>query len=526
MDGILQRVVSIIIAVAIFFILPVYIAYEKRDDISYALALKITTDFVENVNSRGYISADMYNDFISKLSVTQNTYDIYMEHTAKKYNPVIYSYTDDLKTIRAKFDYNLYKDQYQEGQIIVSDGTNAGTYNNLVLAYDLSEKKYTQDQILSVIDSTDKTLTLNTNLDTYKSMDYRSLPAISSIYEIEESNDSHNIYTMNEGDEFSVIIKNKNTTMATIIYNAITFGLAGNNNTRIYVNYGGTVKAETYRDKKVDDDTKNYNTETTDPNISSLVNSYISNGLVVLLNGEYNGGSTHSNTTNVWSDLSGNLNNAALSNFDFNDESGWRFDGLHFTGKEYAGISDLDFDEMTLEVVVRFDSITDTNNPTQSVLSNINSGGAGIIFNQLNSTDVSKRGKISFDIYTEDENGNVSTTPSSVVGNDVIQANKVYSISASFGRVNLDTDESGMAYESFVQLLGINGNVDGKDFSGTYYKPATGSNFIIGGNPLAGVGANTQLKGTIYSVRIYNRALTEEEIKQNYEIDKQKYSIE
>ena len=357
-------------------------------------------------------------------------------------------------------------------------------------------------------------------------MDYRSLPAISSIYEIEGSDDPHNIYTMNEGDEFSVIIKNKNTTMATIIYNAITFGLSGNNNTKIYVNYGGTVKAETYRNKKVDDDIKNYNTETTDPNISSLVNSYISNGLVVLLNGEYNSGATHSNTTNVWSDLSGNLNNAALSNFDFNDESGWRFDGLHFTGKEYVGISDLDFDEMTLEVVVRFDSITDTNNPTQSVLSNINSGGAGIIFNQLNSTDVSKRGKISFDIYTEDENGNVSATPSSVVGNDVIQANKVYSISASFGRVDLDTDESGMAYESFVQLLGINGNVDGKDFSGTYYKPATGSNFIIGGNPLAGVGANTQFKGTIYSVRIYNRALTEEEIKQNYEIDKQKYSIE
>ena len=83
-----------------------------------------------------------------------------------------------------------------------------------------------------------------------------------------------------------------------------------------------------------------------------------------------------------------------------------------------------------------------------------------------------------------------------------------------------------MAYETFVQLLGINGEVDGKDFDGTYNKPATGSNFIIGGNPLAGVGANAQLKGTVYSVRIYNRALTEEEIKQNYEIDKQKYGIE
>ncbi len=525
MEGILQRVVSIIIAVAIFFILPVYIAYEKKDDISYSLALKITTDFVENVNSRGYISADMYNEFISELSVTQNTYDVYLEHTAKKYNPVIYSYTDDLKTIRGKFDYNLYKDQYEEGQIVISEGSNAGTYNNLVLAYDLSEKKYTQDQILSVISSTDKRVTINTSLDSYKNIDYRTLPAISSIYEINDD-DQYNIYTMNEGDEFSVIIKNKNTTMATIIYNAITFGLAGNNNTRIYVNYGGTVKAETYRSKEVYDDTENYSTDTTDPNISSLVNSYISNGLMLVFNGEYNNGTTHSNSTNVWADLSGNVNNGTLSGFEFNDESGWRYDGLHFTGKEYVGISNLDFDEMTIEVVVRFDSITDPDNSQQSVLSNINSGGCGIVFNQLNSTDISKRGKISFDVYTEDEYGNVSSTPSSVIGSDVIQANKIYSISASFGRINLDTDESGMAYETFVQLLGINGEVDGKDFDGTYNKPATGSNFIIGGNPLAGVGANAQLKGTVYSVRIYNRALTEEEIKQNYEIDKQKYGIE
>ena len=51
MDGILQKVVSVLIAVVILFILPVYIAYEKKDDISYALALKITTDFVDNVNA-------------------------------------------------------------------------------------------------------------------------------------------------------------------------------------------------------------------------------------------------------------------------------------------------------------------------------------------------------------------------------------------------------------------------------------------------------------------------------------------
>ena len=209
MDGILQKVFSILIAVVILFILPVYVAYEKKDDISYALALKITTDFVDNVNSKGYITSDMYNDFITKLAVTQNSYDIYMEHTSKKYNPVIYSYTDDLSTIRAKFDYNLYKNEYDAGQIVISDGTKAGTYNNLVLAYDLAEKKYTEEQILDVISSTDRSLTIDTSLDMYKNIDYRSLPAITSIY-MPDSNTK--VYTMNEGDEFSVIIKNKNTT--------------------------------------------------------------------------------------------------------------------------------------------------------------------------------------------------------------------------------------------------------------------------------------------------------------------------
>ena len=79
MDGVLQKIAAIIISVVIFFILPVYVAYEKKDDIAYALALKITTDFVENVNSKGYITSQMYYDYVGKLAVTQNTYDIYIQ---------------------------------------------------------------------------------------------------------------------------------------------------------------------------------------------------------------------------------------------------------------------------------------------------------------------------------------------------------------------------------------------------------------------------------------------------------------
>lgn len=516
MDGVLQKVVSTLIAIVILFILPVYIAYEKKDDISYALALKITTDFVDNVNNKGYLTQEMYNDFISKLSVTQNSYDIYMEHTAKKYNPVIYSYTDDLTTIRAKFDYNLHKAEYDAGQITTSDGV----YNNLILAYDLSEKKYTEQQILDVISSTDRTLTTATTLDVYKNLDFRTLPATSNIY-MPKSNTK--VYTMSEGDEFNVIIKNKNSTLATIMYNAITFGIASQNNTRIYVNYGGTIKAETYRDRSVLDDNVNYNKPDENPasSSSSLVNSYITNGLVALFNGEYNNGTSHSNMVDVWKDLSGNNNNAMLSGFDFNDESGWIYNGLQLTGKEYVSIDGIDSDEYTIEVVAKFDTVQDTENSEQSVLSNLNMGGLGLVFNQLNSTNVAKRGKMSFDVYTDNEENPIS----SVMIDNVIQANRVYSMSGSVGKIGLDKDANGLMYETNTQLICINNKANGIPFTGAYQKPASGSSFIIGGNPLAGAGAQTQFKGTIYCIRVYDRALTEEEIKENYKIDKERYGL-
>ena len=98
-----------------------------------------------------------------------------------------------------------YKDEYENGEIVIDNGSNAGTYNNLILAYDLSEKKYTEEQILDVISSTDKTLNIDMSLDAYKNLDYRSLPGVTSIYMPEHDT---KVYTMNKGDEFNVIIKN------------------------------------------------------------------------------------------------------------------------------------------------------------------------------------------------------------------------------------------------------------------------------------------------------------------------------
>lgn len=518
MEGMLQRVVSIIVAVVIFFILPVYVAYEKRDDISYALALKMTTDFVENVKSKGYISSDMYADYITKLAVTENSYDIYLEHTAKKYNPVIYSYTDDLKTIRAKFDYNLYKDEYKQGQITIGSGNYAGTYNNLILAYDLSEKIYTQEQILAMISTNQNALAEANNLDYYRNLDYRSLPATSNLYKLDSQ--ANNIYTMNQGDEFNVIIKNKNITMASVIFNLVTFGAGSKNTTKVYVNYGGTIKAETYRDRVVNDDTANNNERTT-ANTSELVNSYITKDLVVLLNGEYNSGDSHSNTTEVWSDLSGSRNDAVLNGFAFNDESGWIYNGLQFTGNEYISIPNIDSDEITIEIVAKIDNMNVNNNIP--LLTNLNNGGVGLQFVKATNTS----GNVRFDVSYRDVSALVVTDE--VNNRTELKQGGVYSISGSFGKIELeasrDDDEEGNKAYTTAILLGVNGNVEGKDFRTTYLKPATGTSFVVGGNAIVGATPQTNFSGTIYSIRIYSRALTDKEIKENFEIDKVKYGI-
>ena len=54
MEDNLQRVFSVLISVLILFLMPLYITFEKMDDISYSLALKITSNFVDNVNAKGY----------------------------------------------------------------------------------------------------------------------------------------------------------------------------------------------------------------------------------------------------------------------------------------------------------------------------------------------------------------------------------------------------------------------------------------------------------------------------------------
>lgn len=255
MDDNLQKVFSVLISILIFFILPLYITFEKLDDISYSLALKITSNFVDNVTAKGYLSEEMYNDFITRLSVTGNVYEVKMEHVSKKYTPVYYLYNrnenSDNGKVKLKKDYSEY----------INWLNNNPVSNNAKLSYSTSEVKYSEKQILNVIKNKDNIKPFSEmSISDYVNINLEDIPVIPYMYANynvskddsgfirAQINNENKIYTMNKGDEFNVRIRNENVTIATILFNAFTLGVGGvENNTRVYINYGGTIQEEEYR---------------------------------------------------------------------------------------------------------------------------------------------------------------------------------------------------------------------------------------------------------------------------------------
>lgn len=229
MEDIIQRVFAVIFVVLVFFAMPLYMTFEKKDDISYALATKITSNFVDEVTAKGYLSESMYNDFISKLAVTGNTYDIKLEHIARKYSPVVNIYKKDnnQSSLQQTLEYqgnevseiNNKKD-YKVGETVYSKEN-----WDVEVTYSMYEEFYTEKQILRYL----------TESSSNTKMKY-------------QDSDNKIVYTMSVGDEFGVIVKNTNTTIATMFFNTFTFGAMSEENPRVYINYGGTIKNEEYRD--------------------------------------------------------------------------------------------------------------------------------------------------------------------------------------------------------------------------------------------------------------------------------------
>ena len=241
MENSLETILAFLLSVIIFFIFPIYIAYEKKDDLSYAAASKYVGDFVEEVKIKGYISTDMYQKLKERLATTGNTYDIYMEHRANKIYPV------EIKDKNG----NVTGYDYKEVKILNTEKQILPVICNLDAAGEYVQKNY-YDENDKRIDLTVYRQINEEKISGVKTVDYENtkienLPDIVPVFYIEDKEGNKEyIYTMNIGDEFTIRVKNNNISIAASLFDSLSTNFVDTDKTRVYINYGAVITSEKY----------------------------------------------------------------------------------------------------------------------------------------------------------------------------------------------------------------------------------------------------------------------------------------
>jgi len=242
--------------------------------------------------------------------------------------------------------------------------------------------------------------------------------------------------------------------------------------------------------------------------INNIVKDYSRTGLVL----QYDGYTSPSG--NIWSDLSGNGNNGFMSGFNGTTESGWNTNGIALDGiDDYIyTTNEVSYPIVTVQIIAEIKSLETVDWTYDHFISNYESGGYGFVTN--NSIDGSSyidvpQNKIGFSVY-------VDGYKSAYSNNNVI-LNQVYYLTGRYDGNTINLWINGTKQTGSTSINGIIGD------------PAGNQNFIIGGNPDGGLDnttfQNMNTHEKIYAVRIYNRALTEDEINRNYQLDKIRFGL-
>lgn len=241
---------------------------------------------------------------------------------------------------------------------------------------------------------------------------------------------------------------------------------------------------------KVSKDTNGLNYEILENNYST--SAYVREGLLVqydLYKSPY-----ITNGTQYLLDLSGNDNNGVLNTFESN--SGWQTNELLLDGvDDYVnlGLENYNFGQnITFEALIKINELKTTNN--QDFFGNWEVAGGGLYFNTSS--------KLGFYMYIEElSTGKSITAPANI--------NNWYTVVGT--------------YDGSIMKLYINGELKNSlEVTGTIKKSSV--NIALGAN----ANTNSYSNYSNISVKramIYNRALTQEEIQQNYEIDKGRFGI-
>ena len=220
------------------------------------------------------------------------------------------------------------------------------------------------------------------------------------------------------------------------------------------------------------------------PTISFESNA-VTNGLVYGFDGRNNTGNGHSNTATIWNNYGSLSTNGTISG------PTWGDNYLEFDGTDDGVIlSQINNTNYTLEIAL---SASDLSKTQYNVFNNFETYGIGIII-------YNKK----IELYA-----NINSTGYSVVSK-AIETNRIYFVSAS--------------YDGSTMKLYVDGIlISSKSVTGDVTVPNSNTVFAIGCNPAGSScenGDSRYFNGKIYSARLYNRALSLSEIRQNYAMDK------
>lgn len=87
MSDTLITIIAIFAAAILMFIFPLMTVSSTQDDISQVAVQSLVAEFINNAATKGKITQEDYNAFLSKLYATGNTYSVELEHKIMTTNP-------------------------------------------------------------------------------------------------------------------------------------------------------------------------------------------------------------------------------------------------------------------------------------------------------------------------------------------------------------------------------------------------------------------------------------------------------
>lgn len=115
-----------ILAVILIVLFPIYNIAVRQDSMANNMVVKTTTNFVDEVRSKGYITDEDYNEYIAELGKTGNIYEVEMEI----YEPILIE-TEDSEVYEEKYKIK-YTSQILEEIGVEGDGLEVASENSIV----------------------------------------------------------------------------------------------------------------------------------------------------------------------------------------------------------------------------------------------------------------------------------------------------------------------------------------------------------------------------------------------------------